>query len=142
MEKVLLLHGPNLNLLGAREPGVYGTQTLRDLEDMVIAYGKEHGVAVDCFQSNHEGVLIDKIHEARLAYDGVIFNPGAYTHYSYALRDAIASISTPVVEVHISDITNREPFRAISVTAEVCAGQVFGKGLAGYREALDVLRSL
>lgn len=142
MEKVLLLHGPNLNLLGIREPGVYGTQTLQDLETMVIEYGKEHNVAIDCFQSNHEGVLVDTIHEARLKYDGIIFNPGALTHYSYSLRDAIASISTPVVEVHISDIKNREPFRAISVTAEVCAGQVFGKGLAGYREALDVLLSL
>lgn len=142
MEKVLLLHGPNLNLLGIREPGVYGTQTLQDLETMVIEYGKEHNVAIDCFQSNHEGVLVDTIHEARLKYDGIIFNPGALTHYSYSLRDAIASISAPVVEVHISDIKNREPFRAISVTAEVCAGQVFGKGLAGYREALDVLLSL
>ncbi len=142
MKKVLLLHGPNLNLLGVREPGVYGTQTLADLEAMVVAYGRENGVDITCFQSNHEGVLVDTLHDARLNYDGVIFNPGALTHYSYSLRDAISSISTPVVEVHISDIKNREPFRAVSVTAEVCVGQVFGKGLAGYREALDVLLSL
>lgn len=139
MKKVLLLNGPNLNMLGIREPGVYGTDTLASIEAEVVAYGAERGVEVDCFQSNHEGVLIDKLHEAHTAYDGVVYNPGAHTHYSYAIRDAIGSISTPVVEVHLSDINAREPFRAISVTAPVCVAQIAGKGKMGYMEGIDVL---
>ena len=139
MKKVLLLNGPNLNMLGIREPGVYGTDTLASIEAEVVAYGAERGVEVDCFQSNHEGVLIDKLHEAHTSYDGVVYNPGAHTHYSYAIRDAIGSISTPVVEVHLSDINAREPFRAISVTAPVCVAQIAGKGKMGYMEGIDVL---
>lgn len=139
MRKYLLLNGPNLNMLGVREPEIYGRDTLDSIEAEVVAYGAERGVQVDCFQSNHEGALIDKIHEAHWRYDGIVYNPGAHTHYSYALRDAVGSIDTPVVEVHLSDINAREPFRAISVIEPVCIAQIKGKGKEGYKEALDVL---
>ena len=139
MRKYLLLNGPNLNMLGVREPEIYGRDTLDSIEAEVVAYGAERGVQVDCFQSNHEGVLIDKIHEAHWRYDGIVYNPGAHTHYSYALRDAIGSVDTPVVEVHLSDINAREPFRAISVIEPMCIAQIKGKGKEGYKEALDVL---
>ncbi|HIT45070.1 MAG TPA: type II 3-dehydroquinate dehydratase [Candidatus Aphodovivens excrementavium] len=141
MEKILLLNGPNLDMLGIREPEVYGRDTLESIEAEVVAYGAERGVEVDCFQSNHEGVLIDKIHEAHWHYDGIIYNPGAHTHYSYALRDAVASIDAPVVEVHLSDINAREPFRAVSVIEPVCVAQIKGKGKQGYKDALDILVS-
>lgn len=139
MRKILLLNGPNLNMLGVREPEVYGRETLDTIEAEVVAYGAERGVQVDCFQSNHEGVLIDKIHEAHWRYDGIVYNPGAHTHYSYALRDAVGSIDTPVVEVHLSDINAREPFRAVSVIEPACIAQIKGKGKEGYKEAIDVL---
>lgn len=139
MRKYLLLNGPNLNMLGVREPEIYGRDTLDSIEAEVVAYGAERGVQVDCFQSNHEGALIDKIHEAHWRYDGIVYNPGAHTHYSYALRDAIGSVDTPVVEVHLSDINAREPFRAISVIEPVCIAQIKGKGKEGYKEALGVL---
>lgn len=141
MEKILLLNGPNLDMLGIREPEVYGRDTLESIEAEVVAYGAERGVEVDCFQSNHEGVLIDKIHEAHWHYDGIIYNPGAHTHYSYALRDAVASIDAPVVEVHLSDINAREPFRAVSVIEPVCVAQIKGRGKQGYKDALDILVS-
>ncbi len=139
MRKYLLLNGPNLDMLGVREPEIYGRDTLDTIEAEVVAYGAERGVQVDCFQSNHEGVLIDKIHEAHWRYDGIVYNPGAHTHYSYALRDAVGSIDTPVVEVHLSDINAREPFRAVSVIEPVCIAQIKGRGKEGYKEALDVL---
>lgn len=139
--RILLMNGPNLNMLGVREPDIYGRDTLATLEDMVARAGVERGVEVDCFQSNHEGALVDKLHEAHTAYDGVIYNPGAHTHYSYALRDAVASIATPVVEVHISDVDAREPFRALSVFDGVVAEKISGRGLQGYVDALDVLLS-
>lgn len=139
MNKILVLNGPNLNLLGVREPDVYGTVTLADIEREVTAYAADRGVQVDCFQSNHEGVLIDKLHEARGAYDGIVYNPGAHTHYSYALRDAVSSIGVPTVEVHLSDISTREEFRRVSVIAPVCIAQIKGKGKEGYKEAVDVL---
>lgn len=139
MRKYLLLNGPNLDMLGVREPEIYGRDTLDTIEAEVVAYGAERGVQVDCFQSNHEGALIDKIHEAHWRYDGIVYNPGAHTHYSYALRDAVGSIDTPVVEVHLSDINAREPFRAVSVIESVCIAQIKGKGKEGYKEALDVL---
>lgn len=139
MRKYLLLNGPNLDMLGVREPKIYGRDTLDTIEAEVVAYGAERGVQIDCFQSNHEGVLIDKIHEAHWRYDGIVYNPGAHTHYSYALRDAVGSIDTPVVEVHLSDINAREPFRAVSVIEPVCIAQIKGKGKEGYKEALDVL---
>lgn len=137
--KILILNGPNLNLLGEREPEVYGTTTLSDLIGEVTLYAREHGVDVWAFQSNHEGELIDWLHDARHNFDGVVFNPGAYTHYSYALRDAIAGISIPVVEVHLSDIHAREGFRAISVIEPVAYAQISGLGVASYLRGIDAL---
>jgi 3-dehydroquinate dehydratase-2 len=139
MAHLLLINGPNLNLLGKREPHIYGSTTLHNLEQELISFANEHGVALTCFQSNHEGEIIDRIHEAEGEYDGIILNAGAFTHYSYAIRDAIASISVPVVEVHISNIHAREPFRHQSVIAPVVAGQIVGFGLAGYRLAILAL---
>lgn len=139
MKRILLLNGPNLNLLGTREPAIYGSDTLGMIEEEVVAYGKDRGVAVDCFQSNHEGELIDTLHKARGVYDGIVYNPAAHTHYSIALRDAIASIGIPTVEVHLSDIDTREEFRRVSVMADVCIAQIKGRGKAGYKEAIDVL---
>ncbi|HEY4883717.1 MAG TPA: type II 3-dehydroquinate dehydratase [Myxococcales bacterium] len=136
---ILLLNGPNLNLLGEREPEIYGTTTLAELEQMVQARGQALGHTVRALQSNHEGALIDELHQSRHWADGVIFNPGAFTHYSYALRDAIAATKLRVVEVHLSDITRREPWRRVSVLEEVCAHRVVGKGTAGYLEALEWL---
>ncbi len=139
MKKILLMNGPNLNMLGIREPGVYGNNTLAELERQVIEYGAAHDCEVECFQSNHEGDLVEKIHATHGACDGIIYNPGAHTHYSYALRDALGSVSTPCVEVHISDVDAREPFRRISVIAPACVAQVKGRGFAGYCDALDTL---
>jgi 3-dehydroquinate dehydratase-2 len=136
---ILLLNGPNLNLLGEREPEIYGKTTLAELEQMVQARAQGLGHTVRALQSNHEGTLIDELHQSRHWADGVIFNPGAFTHYSYALRDAIAATKLRVVEVHLSDITRREPWRRISVLEEVCAHRVVGKGTAGYLEALEWL---
>jgi 3-dehydroquinate dehydratase-2 len=137
--RVLVLHGPNLNLLGVREPDVYGHITLDDIDGALAVRADELGVDVSFFQSNHEGAIIDRLHEARGTCDGVVLNPGAYTHYSYAIRDAIAGIGLPVIEVHLSDISAREEFRAISVTAPVCIGQVAGGGLRSYIDGLDLL---
>lgn len=139
MLRVLVMNGPNLNLLGTRETDVYGTSTLEDIEGMCVAKAAELGVDVTFFQSNHEGSLIDRLHEARGACDGIVFNPGAYTHYSYALRDAISAIELPVVEVHLSDINAREGFRAVSVTAPVCIAQISGLGPDSYLNGLDTL---
>lgn len=142
MKKFLLMNGPNLNMLGVRDPAIYGTDTLASIEAEVVAYGAQHGVQIDCFQSNHEGALIDKLHEAHGVYDGIVYNPGAHTHYSYALHDAVECIDVPVVEIHISDISKREEFRRISVIAPACVAQIKGKGKAGYLEAVDVLLAL
>ena len=139
MKRILVLNGPNLNLLGEREPDVYGTVTLADIEREVAAYAAERVASVDCFQTNHEGGLIDRLHAARGVYDGIVYNPGAHTHYSYALRDAVSSIDVPTVEVHLSDISSREDFRKVSVIAPVCIAQIKGKGKEGYKEAVDVL---
>ncbi|MCM3122366.1 MULTISPECIES: type II 3-dehydroquinate dehydratase [unclassified Mesobacillus] len=141
MKKILMLNGPNLNRLGKREPGIYGVSTLSDLEKRMIQLGAEKQMEVVCFQSNHEGELIDKLHEAEdTAIDGIIFNPGAFTHYSYAIRDAIAGISCPVIEVHISNVYQREEFRHKSVIAPVSTGQIAGLGLLGYELALEAFK--
>ncbi|MEI5908111.1 type II 3-dehydroquinate dehydratase [Bacillus spongiae] len=140
MDKLLLLNGPNLNRLGKREPTIYGFTTLKELEKTVEKQALQWGYHLESLQSNHEGDLIDALHDAEdREMKGVIINPGALTHYSYALRDAISSISIPVVEVHISNIHAREPFRHESVTAPVTKGQIVGFGLFGYELALKAL---
>jgi 3-dehydroquinate dehydratase II len=141
MKKIFLLNGPNLNRLGKREPGIYGVKTLKDLEEKMVSLGAEANIEVICFQSNHEGALIDKLHEAEdTGVDGIIFNPGAFTHYSYAIRDAIAGINCPVIEVHISNVYQREEFRHKSVIAPVSKGQIAGLGMLGYELALEALK--
>jgi 3-dehydroquinate dehydratase-2 len=137
--KYLVLHGPNLNLLGTREPEIYGSMTLRELNSKIKAYAKSVSVSVVAKQSNHEGELIDMIHDARSWAAGIIFNPGAFTHYSYALRDAVSSIDVPTVEVHLSDIMKREDFRKISVIKPVCIKQISGLGFNSYLEGLKLL---
>lgn len=139
MKKYLLMNGPNLDMLGVREPGVYGDRSLADLEAFVGEYAASKGVGLDCFQSNSEGALVDAIHGALGVYDGIVYNPGAHTHYSYALHDAVECIDVPVVEIHLSDISQREEFRRISVIAPACVGQVKGLGKEGYLRALDML---
>lgn len=141
LKKILVMNGPNLDMLGTREPEIYGHDTLELLEETVIAYAADFGIKATCYQSNSEGKLINKIHKAPQKFDAIVYNPGAHTHYSYAIRDAIASIDTPVVEVHLSNIDAREPFRAVSVTAPVCVAQIYGRGIQGYCDAIDLLRS-
>ncbi|MGP4042329.1 type II 3-dehydroquinate dehydratase [Gracilibacillus sp. D59] len=135
MGKLLLLNGPNLNRLGKREPDVYGSETLQDIEKNVRNVLEPYQFQLDSKQSNHEGELIDWIHDAEGKYRGIIFNPGAYTHTSIALRDAISSITVPVIEVHISNVHKRESFRHTSMLAPVCSGQIVGLGTKGYRLA-------
>ncbi len=132
MSSILVLHGPNLNLLGLREPGVYGTLTMDDINAKMIELGKELGFEVRCYQSNHEGALIDALHEARTRDAGVVFNPGGYTHTSVALRDAISAINLPVVEVHLSNVHAREEFRHKSMISAVCSGTISGLGVQSY----------
>jgi 3-dehydroquinate dehydratase-2 len=137
--RILVLHGPNLNRLGRREPEIYGRTTLAELDEQIRALGVSLGVETRHLQSNHEGVLIDAIHAADDDCDGLVFNPGAFTHYSYAIRDAIASIRRPCVEVHLSDIHQREPWRRISVISEVCVDQIVGRGPASYLDGLRLI---
>ncbi len=138
--KILVLHGPNLNLLGEREPEIYGSMTLSELNKKLRAFARTNGCELRIQQSNNEGSLIDLLHKNRKWADGVVFNPGAYTHYSYALRDAVSAIQVPTVEVHLSDIHKREDFRKISVIAPVCIRQISGLGLKSYTSAIEHLK--
>lgn len=136
--KILVINGPNLNFLGIREKTIYGKQDYEYLKNMIAEKAAADGHEIEVYQSNHEGAIIDRIQEAYFdGTEGIVINPGAYTHYSYAIRDALASIVVPKVEIHISDITQREEFRKISVTAPVCDKQIYGKGSPGYLEAID-----
>ena len=137
--RVLVVNGPNLNLLGIRRPEVYGEATLGELEDSCRRWGRDLGFTVDTFQSNHEGAIIDRLHDAIGSANGVVINPGALTHYSYALHDAIEAVGLPVVEVHLSDVTAREQWRANSVISAVCVTTISGEGVDGYRRALEYL---
>lgn len=142
MTKVLVIHGPNLNMLGEREQNVYGKITLEEINAVLQKKAKENKIEIDFFQSNEEGKIVDKIQEANKKFDYVIINPGAFTHYSIAIRDAIASIKVKVIEVHLSNIYAREEFRHNSVTAPVALGQISGFGPASYYMALDYIISL
>jgi 3-dehydroquinate dehydratase-2 len=142
MKKVLIINGPNLNLLGTREKDVYGTETLEDIAVKVSEEAKKLNLDFDFIQSNHEGEIIDKIHDARGKYQVIIINPGAYTHYSYAIRDAVKAVLIPTIEIHLSNIHGREEFRSKSVIAPVCAGQISGFGSNSYILALNAANLL
>ena len=142
MAKILIINGPNLNMLGKREQSVYGDMTLNEINDEAVRYGLSIGFEVDTFQSNSEGEIIDTVHAVEGKYEGVIINPGAFTHTSYAIRDAIASVDVPFVEVHLSNIHSREEFRHSSVTASVCTGQISGFGPNSYILGLKALKGI
>lgn len=137
--KILVINGPNLNMLGIREPGIYGTENYNSLLEKISAHAAKKNIEVDFYQSNHEGALVDKIQEAFGKFDGIIINPGAYTHTSIALLDAVKAVGIPTVEVHISDVSKREDFRQISYIRLGCIASVIGKGTDGYLEAMDIL---
>lgn len=140
--RILLAHGPNLNLLGERQPEVYGTTTLAELEQMTIAWASDRDLSLDTFQSNHEGEMIDRIHHARGRSAGIIINPGAFTHYAWSIHDALAAFAGPVIEVHLSNPDAREPWRRTSVVAPVATGSISGFGVTGYRLAVDAMATL
>jgi 3-dehydroquinate dehydratase-2 len=142
MKKILVIHGPNLNLLGEREPGYYGKDSFESVNREIAEKAAALGFECEIYQSNHEGAIIDKLHAARLECAGVVMNAGAYTHYSYAIRDAIAAIKIPVVEVHMSNIHARDEFRHISVIAPVCAGQIAGFGKNSYLLGIEALKGI
>ncbi|MDO9380382.1 MAG: type II 3-dehydroquinate dehydratase [Nocardioidaceae bacterium] len=134
-----VLHGVNLDQLGRRDPAHYGTQTLADLEDAVVGFGRDLGVGTRFFQSNHEGALVEHLHGLRGTSGGILINPGAWTHYAWALHDALEITGVPAVEVHLSDVTHRDAWRQVSVVRDVCIGTVSGQGVEGYRAALELL---
>ena len=140
--KILVLHGANLNLLGTREPEIYGAMTLGDINTKLSEQGKESGVELKCFQSNHEGALIDALQDARMWADGAVFNPGGYTHSSIALRDAVLASAIPVVEVHLSNVYAREEFRQSSMISAVCVGKIVGFGWRSYELGLRALSAV
>jgi len=140
--KILVLHGPNLNLLGTREPEIYGSMTLGDINTQLLELGKGFGAELKCCQSNHEGALIDALQDAQMWADGVVFNPGGYTHTSVALRDAIAALHIPVIEVHLSNVYAREEFRHASLISGVCKGKITGFGWRSYTLALRALAEM
>ena len=137
--KILVINGPNLNMLGIREPGIYGSETYATLLEKISAHAEKRGVSAEFFQSNHEGALVDRIQEAFGNTDGIVINPGAYTHTSIALLDALKAVGIPAVEVHISDVSKREEFRSVSYIRAACVGSVIGHGTDGYLEAMDML---
>ena len=137
--KILVINGPNLNMLGIREPEIYGKSTYKDLVELIKEHAKEKGIETECFQSNHEGYIVDKIQEAYGIFDGIVINPGAYTHTSVAILDALKSVGIPAVEVHISDVDSREEFRKTSYVSLYCKKRITGKGFDGYLEAIDFL---
>ena len=137
--KILVINGPNINMLGIREPGIYGKQSFNDLLELITQTGKELGIEVEQYQSNHEGDLVDKIQTAYQNADGIVINPAAYTHTSVAILDALKSVGIPTVEVHISDVDAREPFRQISYAGIACEKTIKGQGLDGYRQAICYL---
>lgn len=140
--KILVINGPNLNFLGIREKNIYGNQDYEYLKKLIQDKAEETKNEIEVFQSNHEGAIIDRIQEAYFdGTEGIVINPGAYTHYSYAIHDALKSITVPKVEIHISDITAREEFRKVSVTAPACDAQIYGRGLNGYLDAIDIVLS-
>jgi len=136
---IALLHGPNLNLLGQREPHIYGTATLADYVAAAVAAAAAHGHSVDAFQSNHEGALVDAIHAARKGAAAIIINPGAFTHYAWSIHDALSAFAGPIIEVHISNPNAREPWRHTSVVAPVATGSIMGLGMHGYELAVDAI---
>lgn len=140
MKKICVIHGPNINFTGIREKGVYGTLTFDEINDEIKKKAEELGLVAEIFQSNHEGAIIDKIQECYSNADGIVINPGAYTHYSYAIRDALASVNIPIVEIHMSNIHKREEFRHTSVTVPVCVGQICGFGWQGYLLAIEAIK--
>ena len=138
--KILVINGPNINMLGIREPGIYGKQTFADLLALLEQTAREEKIQIEQFQSNHEGSIVDKIQEAYQKFDGIVINPAAYTHTSVAILDALKSVSIPCVEVHISDVDSREAFRQISYVSAVCDTTIKGQGLDGYRQAILYLK--
>lgn len=139
--KILVINGPNINMLGIREPGIYGSNSFEELCSTVTEFAEKNGIEVELFQSNHEGALVDKIQQAYKVFDGIVINPGAYTHTSIALLDALKAVGIPTVEVHISEVSKREAFRQISYIRSYCVKTITGHGIKGYCEALELLNS-